>query len=70
MSYATPSADAHDLSVPAPGLFYRLGWQTRAALLPGALAGKDYHEAWIDLLDSTTHRNVRLMANPPQTRQR
>lgn len=68
--YRRPSADALDLSVTAPDMLLRLGWQTRAALLPGALAGKDLREAWVELLNRIIHTNPRLMTDPPPTRRR
>ncbi len=67
-TYRRPSEDAHDLAAGEPLSRFRFAWQTRAALLPGALAGEDFHFAWLDILLRTTHHGVRLRTNPPEVR--
>ena len=67
-TYRRPSEDAHDLAAPDRRSGFQFGWQTRAALLPGALAGEDFHFAWLSILLRTTHHGVRLRTNPPEVR--
>jgi hypothetical protein len=64
-TYRRPSADAQEFSDLPPLERLRFGWQTRAANLPGALADRDVHFAWMDRIMLATHRNIRLMTNPP-----
>lgn len=64
-TYRRPSVDAHELALSEPLTRMHFGWQTRAALLPGALAGEDFHFAWMDILLRTTQDGVRLTGNAP-----
>lgn len=64
-TYRRPSANAHPLAASELLNRFQFAWQTRAALVPGALAGEDFDFAWMDILMRSADRNVRLTTNPP-----